>query len=145
MDTINAEQRSANMARIKSKNTPPELTVRRALYSRGLRYRLHISSLPGKPDICIKKYGVVVDVKGCLWHRHEGCKFSTLPKTNSQYWIPKIENNVKRDTQNQRNLEALGFTVFPIWECVTKRDDQLKLQIDLISDYIKHHHHLTEL
>ena len=104
------------MSKIKSKNTKPELIVRKLLHEKGFRYRLHINNLPGKPDICNKKRKIIVEVKGCFWHQHHNCKYSTKPKTNTSYWLTKIENNSKRDSINKTLLEKLGFKVFTIWE-----------------------------
>jgi DNA mismatch endonuclease (patch repair protein) len=104
------------MARIKSKNTKPELLVRKLLFANGLRYRLHAKDLPGKPDIYIKKYKTVIDIRGCFWHAHDNCKLATKPKTNKGYWVTKLHNNKERDLVNQKLHEDLGFKVFIIWD-----------------------------
>ena len=109
------------MSRIKSKNTKPEIIVRKKLFSKGIRYRLHSKKLPGKPDISIYKYGLIIDVRGCFWHGHENCKFSSIPKSNSGYWLNKIKKNIERDSKNQTLLSKLGYTIFIIWECETKK------------------------
>lgn len=125
------------MARIRSKNTRPELIVRRSLYQRGLRYRIHSKDLPGKPDISIKKYNLIVDIKGCFWHDHENCRLSAKPKTNTNYWLPKIRRNRDRDTRNQILLQKLGYKVYVIWECETKDKLRLSNRIDSIESYVK--------
>ena len=137
MDHLTAEKRSANMARIKSKNTTPELLVRKLLFANGLRYRLHVKNLPGKPDICIKKYNTVIDVRGCFWHSHDNCKLATKPKTNKDYWEPKIQRNKDRDNSNQKLLEKLGFKVFIIWECEANNISSLSNKIEEIFFYLK--------
>ena len=136
MDHLTAAERSKNMARIKSKNTKPELLVRKLLFANGLRYRLHAKDLPGKPDIYIKKYKTVIDIRGCFWHAHDNCKLATKPKTNKGYWVTKIQNNKERDLVNQKLLEDLGFKVFIIWECETKDKVILINKIDQILTYL---------
>ena len=125
------------MAQIGPKNTMPELAVRRALHRRGLRYRIHAKALPGKPDISIKKYNLIVDVKGCFWHYHQGCQFSSTPKTNTDYWMSKIQRNTERDTRNYILLQELGYQVYTIWECETKDMFQLNNKVDSIEHYVR--------
>ncbi|GAA4416289.1 very short patch repair endonuclease [Nibrella viscosa] len=108
------------MSRIRSKDTNPEIVVRKFLFSMGFRYRLHDSKLPGKPDIILPKYKTAIFVHGCFWHNHEGCKRANLPKSNLDYWIPKIERNKKRDVENQAKLAALGWHIIVIYECQLK-------------------------
>lgn len=136
MDKISRLQRSRNMSRIKSKNTRPELLVRQALHSIGIRYRIHNKDLPGKPDISIKKYKLAVEIRGCFWHRHENCRLSSYPKTNKSYWINKIEGNQKRDLKNKIKLEKSGYKVFVIWECQTKSITLLNEKIEILKNYI---------
>lgn len=109
-------QRSANMARIRSKNTKPELVVRKALHRLGFRYRLHVRDLPGCPDIVLPKYRTIIEVKGCFWHRHT-CIDGRIPKSNRAYWLPKLIRNQVRDQANLRKLRKLGWSVHCIWEC----------------------------
>ncbi len=117
-----SEKRSRNMSAIKSKNTKPELVVRRSLHAMGYRFRLHKSNLPGKPDIVLPKYKIALFVHGCFWHRHEGCKHSTIPKTRTEFWIEKFRSNVERDKLNQAKLISMGWTPLIIWECETKKN-----------------------
>lgn len=119
MDTVTAEVRSRNMARIRSKNTAPELELRRALYSRGLRYRIHVRKLPGSPDVVLTKWKTVVFMHGCFWHGHT-CKYSRLPKSNQEYWSSKISRNAEKDQQHLVALEAQGWRVLTVWECSLK-------------------------
>src|SRR5260370_14466037 len=111
MDTVSEKQRSWNMSRIRSKNTAPELLVRSMLHRMGFRFRIHDRSLPGCPDIVLKKWKTVVFVNGCFWHRHENCKFAYTPKTRPAFWRKKFEGNVQRDSKRIRALEALGWRV----------------------------------
>ena len=117
-----SEQRSRNMAAIKSKNTKPEMVVRRSLHSMGYRFRLHKRDLPGNPDIVLPRYKIALFVNGCFWHRHEGCKYSTIPKTRTEFWIEKFRGNVERDKVNQAKLISMGWTPLIIWECETKKN-----------------------
>ena len=112
--------RSSNMAAIKGEDTKPEMIVRKYLFSKGLRYRLHIRSLPGNPDIFLPKYKTVVFINGCFWHGHEGCKYYRLPKSNVEFWETKITNNINRDFLNEIKLKELGWRVIRIWECEIK-------------------------
>ena len=120
-DNHTPEQRKNNMSRIRSKNTKPEETVRKYLFSRGLRYRKNVRSLPGCPDIVLKKYNAVVFVNGCFWHHHDCSRFK-WPSSNQEYWIPKINRNVERDKQNQEILSEMGWRVIIVWECQLKKD-----------------------
>ena len=105
------------MAAIKSKNTKPEIAVRKLLHSLGYRFRLHRKDLPGSPDIVLPKYKTVIFVHGCFWHRHEGCKYATNPKTRESFWNKKFEDNKKRDICNQVNLLSMGWKYIIVWEC----------------------------
>ena len=108
------------MSHIRSKDTKPEEIVRKYLFAKGFRYRKNDARYPGKPDIVLPKYHTVIFINGCFWHRH-GCSRSTLPKTNQEYWIPKIQRNVDRDQQNIEALEKAGWQVIVIWECELKK------------------------
>lgn len=105
------------MARIRSKDTKPELIVRRYLYSRGYRFRKNYKGLPGTPDVVMKKYGVAIFIHGCFWHGHDD---SRLPKSNVTYWKEKIERNKVRDEENKESLKQMGWSVMTIWECQLK-------------------------
>lgn len=108
------------MAGIRSKDTKPELTLRRALHARGLRYRLHDRKLPGKPDIVLRRYKAAIFVHGCFWHRHEGCRYTTIPATRTEFWEEKFRANVLRDQRNLKLLRDAGWRVAIIWECDLK-------------------------
>ncbi len=126
-----SDQRSRNMSAIKSKNTKPEITVRKLLHSMGYRFRLHRKDLPGSPDIVLPKYKTVIFVHGCFWHRHENCKYATTPKTRKEFWEKKFRENINRDNLNQANLLLKGWKIIIIWECQLKGDIK-KLIRDLL-------------
>lgn len=118
-DVFSKEKRSEVMGRIRSKDTKPEITVRRYLFSKGLRFRIHIKDLPGKPDIGLPKYKTVIFIHGCFWHGHKNkkCKNSKIPKSNSEFWKEKISYNRRRHSTNLKVLKNSGWNVFVIWEC----------------------------
>jgi DNA mismatch endonuclease (patch repair protein) len=106
------------MSKIRSKNTKPELALRKSLFARGFRYRVNDTKLHGKPDIVLPKYKTIIFLHGCFWHRHENCKYAgNTPKTNTEYWINKINSNRERDKINLQKLTALGWNVLIVWEC----------------------------
>jgi DNA mismatch endonuclease (patch repair protein) len=119
MDRISREHRSWNMSRIKSRDTNPERTVRSILHRLGYRFRLHVSSLPGRPDIVLPKWRQVILVHGCFWHRHKGCTFAYTPKSRIRFWLKKFEDNVKRDAICASRLRRAGWHVAVVWECQT--------------------------
>lgn len=115
-DTLTPRERSERMSRIRSRDTKPELALRKALHALGLRYRLG-SKLPGKPDLVFPRHKAVVFVHGCFWHRHAGCKVATTPKSNTGFWVDKFERNVTRDERVARALQEAGWRLFVVWEC----------------------------
>lgn len=116
-DTVDRATRSRMMSAIKGKNTLPERTVRSYLHQSGLRFRLHTTDLPGRPDIVLPRWGCVVFVHGCFWHRHRGCRFATTPASNARFWQKKFDANVERDRRNTAALRRLGWRVIVVWEC----------------------------
>ena len=116
--------RSYNMSRIKGKDTKPEETVRKYLFSKGFRYRKNVSTLPGKPDIVLPKYKTCIFVHGCFWHKHEGCKYFVWPKSNEEFWKDKLEKNVTRDKNEQAELEKRGWHILIVWECQLKKKNK---------------------
>ena len=124
-----SEQRSRNMSAIKSKNTKPEIKVRKVLHSMGYRFRLHRKDLPGSPDIVLPKYKTVIFVHGCFWHRHENCKYASTPKTRKEFWESKFKANVKRDFEIQEKINILDWRTVVIWECETKNIENLRDKI----------------
>lgn len=120
MDVHDKKTRSYNMSCIKGKNTKPEEKVRKYLYSQGFRYRKNDKRLPGTPDIVLPKYRTVIFVNGCFWHGHQGCRYFVVPKTNTEFWMNKIDANRARDLKKISELEAMGWRVIVIWECQLK-------------------------
>ena len=118
-DTLTKEQRSARMARVRGKDTGPEMTVRRMVHHLGFRYRLHGKNLPGRPDLVFRSKKKVIFVHGCFWHRHTDseCKLARLPKSRLGFWLPKLEANRERDNRNRRLLSADGWGILVVWEC----------------------------
>lgn len=129
-DVLTPEQRRFNMSRIRSRDTGPELAVRRILRELGYKgYRLNVKGLPGTPDIAFKAYHIAILVHGCYFHRH-ACHFgSAVPKTNSAFWLAKFEQTVRRDTQKRRALRALGWSVVTIWECELRDAARARLKL----------------
>ena len=113
--------RSENMARVKSKNTKPEIFLRKLLWHKGFRYRLNYKELPGSFDLYISKYRVAIFVNGCFWHMHENCRYSSIPKNNHDFWKNKLEGNVERDRENYAQLESMGIKVIVVWGCEIKQ------------------------
>ena len=129
MDTLTPQQRHHVMASVRSKDTKPEMLVRKYLWHEGFRYRLNNPHLPGHPDIVLRKYRTCVFVNGCFWHGHEGCKYFRLPKTNTEFWKKKIKRNKERDRFEQKQLAAMGWHCITVWECELKpkvREQTLK-------------------
>ena len=117
VDTLTPAQRSERMSRIRSANTKPEVALRKALHRLGFRFRLHGRRLPGKPDIILPKYRTVIFVHGCFWHRHEGCKTATTPKSNTEFWLEKFDRNSVCDAAMAEELKWSGWRVIVAWEC----------------------------
>lgn len=128
------------MSRIRSNDTKPEVLVRKRLFAAGFRYRKHDKRYPGTPDIVLPKYRTVIFVHGCFWHMHEGHSCFVMPKSNTDYWIPKLDRNRKRDAENIRKLESMGWNVIVVWECSLKknlREDTLCKLIRKIRENIR--------
>ena len=125
-DNLSPEQRRKTMASVKSKDTTPEMRVRRLVHAQGLRFRLHREDLPGKPDLTFPRFNKLIFVHGCFWHGHEGCEASKRPASNTEYWNKKLERNRTRDKANQARLRALGWKPLIIWECQTRDREELR-------------------
>lgn len=127
MDTLSVQERSQRMARIRSKNTSPELRVRKLVHSLGFRFRLHHKALPGKPDLVFSGRRKIIFVHGCFWHRHprNTCKLARVPKSNLGFWLPKLEGNRKRDLAAIAKLRRAGWKVLVVWECESVKNEQL--------------------
>jgi DNA mismatch endonuclease (patch repair protein) len=118
------------MRRIRSTSTSPEMTVRRLVHGMGFRFRLHVATLPGKPDIVLPRLKSIVEVRGCFWHQHRGCIDSHIPKSRISYWKPKLVRNQRRDRANGRKLRKLGWQVLVVWECEVKHPERLAKRLD---------------
>ena len=125
-DVHTKETRSYNMSRIKGKNTKPEILVRKYLFSKGLRYRLHDKRLPGKPDLVLSKYKTAIFINGCFWHGHVGCRYFVTPKTRTDFWLNKININVHNDNKTSCLLEEMEWQIITIWECELKKEKREK-------------------
>ena len=132
-DHLTPVKRSWNMSRIRSKNTKPELIVRKVLHNSGIRYRLHARNLPGKPDLSNKSKNFAIFVNGCFWHQHKGCKRASIPKSNTDYWIPKLEKNVNRLRENLETLDTMGYRTAVIWECEVNDLENNKALMEIVN------------
>ncbi|WP_201354271.1 very short patch repair endonuclease [Hydrogenimonas urashimensis] len=128
MDTVDRATRSKIMSKVGREATGPEMKLRKALFARGFRYRLNVKKLPGSPDIVLPKYKAAIFVHGCFWHRHEGCKYATMPKSRVEFWTKKFEDNVARDRRNVEKLLEMGWRVLVVWECSLKGKDTGKVE-----------------
>lgn len=126
------EQRHICMSHVRNKNTKPEILVRRFLFAHGFRYRIHVNTLPGKPDIVLRKYKTVIFVNGCFWHGHEKCRIYSFPKSNVEFWKKKIERNKERDLKERIQLRLMGWHVILIWECQLKSKKRTNTLIGLV-------------
>jgi len=143
VDTVDKTTRSTIMSKVGQKNTGPEIMLRRSLHKIGLRYRLHDKKLPGSPDIIFPRYKAVVFVHGCFWHRH-GCKATTTPGTNVDFWLKKFDENIARDRRHNETLQDAGWRVAVVWECALKNrsadpDEVARLLCDWLKSENKHH------
>ena len=121
-DKITPEHRSWNMSRIKGKDTKIEVKVRSWLFAKGFRFRKNDRRYPGTPDVVLPKYRTVIFINGCFWHRHEGCRYATTPKTRTEFWQKKFDRNVANDIRHKEELEAMGWNVITVWECELKKN-----------------------
>lgn len=137
-DSLTPEQRHKCMAAIKSKNSKPELLVRKFLFSKGFRYRLHDPRLPGKPDLVLKKHKAVVFIDGCFWHWHEGSPCFRMPQSNRGYWLKKLGRNKERDAEITAILKERGWRVFRIWECGLKKAGEREKILSELARAIKY-------
>jgi DNA mismatch endonuclease (patch repair protein) len=135
VDKLTPKKRSENMRKIRSKDTKPEMIVRRLVHGMGYRYRLH-GKLPGKPDLVFSKKKKAIFVHGCFWHQHndKNCKITRVPKSNLDFWIPKLEKTKKRDAENQSRLEDLGWKFLVIWECQISNAETLSKRLKKFLD-----------
>jgi len=125
-DFLTPAERSAHMRRIRKSDTKPELVVRRAIHSMGFRFRLHRRDLPGTPDVVLPRHWKVIQVHGCFWHQHEGCRLARQPKSRLDYWLPKLARNTERDQAAKAALAAAGWKCLTVWECQTLSAEKLE-------------------
>ena len=131
-DTLTIAERSRLMAKIKGKDTAPERAVRALLHRAGYRFRTHVPDLPGKPDVVLPKYGTIVFVHGCFWHRHKNCKVATLPKSHRKFWADKFARNVANDRKHLRQLRRRGWKVVTVWACQLKHPERVRARIEKV-------------
>jgi len=135
-DVHDKATRSYNMSRIKGKNTKPEILVRKFLFSKGFRFRIHDKRLPGKPDIVLPKYKTVIFVNGCFWHGHTGCKYYIVPKTKTEWWLNKISRTITSDFEAIQSLKKEGWKTITVWECELKNEFLKKTFLSLLKKLI---------
>ena len=128
-DHLTPAERSVHMARIKGANTRPELRVRQLLHAMGYRFRLHRHDLPGSPDVVLPRLRAAIYVHGCFWHQHPGCRLARQPKTRLEYWLPKLERNIARDTQALQDVAEQNWHPLVVWECETKAHEALEARL----------------
>ena len=149
MDKLTIEERSKNMSAIRSRDTKPELMIRKWLFAQGYRYRINVKSLPGHPDLYLRKYNTAIFVNGCFWHRHEGCKYAYSPKSKTEFWEKKFSQNIRRDKTVKEVLSEKKIKQLIIWECTIKkmaRDTDYKTEIiRIITKFLKNNEKYTEL
>ena len=136
-DVHNKKTRSYNMSQIKGRNTKPEIIVRKYLHHKGLRFRLHVNKLSGKPDLVLKKYNTAIFINGCFWHGHDNCKYFSLPKTRTEWWKEKIYNTKNRDKINLEKLTDQGWNTIVVWECELKPNNKNKTLNKLLEQITK--------
>lgn len=129
MDTVTREQRSEIMRRVRSRDTRPEMMVRRTLHRMGYRFRLHNGRLPGRPDLVLTRWKVVVFINGCFWHQHAGCPKAARPTTNEMFWNRKLDRNLARDQENVSELRKMGWRVLVLWECKIRDERWLQRRL----------------
>lgn len=137
VDTLTPVERSARMALIRGKDTVPELALRKAIHALGMRYRLHAKDIPGKPDLVFSRFRTALFVHGCFWHRHEGCKVATTPKSNTDFWVEKFRKNIDRDARTIQALESMGWKVIVVWECEVLTSAKAEATAKRVAEVIK--------
>ena len=140
-DIKSPAKRSRNMASIRSKDTKPEIWLRKRLFARGYRYRCNAGSITGHPDLWLRKYNAAIFVHGCFWHRHKGCRYAYMPKSRIEFWSDKFEQNIKRDKRVRQQLEGEGIRILIVWECTIKKMNKSLEEerniIDQIEDFLQ--------
>lgn len=137
IDIVDPKTRSRMMASVRSKDTKPELALRRALHARGFRYRLHSKAIEGKPDLVLPKFRAVILVHGCFWHRHFSCRYATMPATRHDFWNAKFDANVARDAAVRTTLLDAGWRVATIWECALRKPPNVGAAAALLAEWLR--------
>lgn len=135
-DIVDQQTRSRMMSGIRGKNTKPELALRRALHARGFRYRLHSGKVHGRPDLVLPKHRAVVFVHGCFWHRHEGCRYATVPATRPEFWLAKFDANTARDGAVRTRLLEEAWRVATVWECALRNPERLNGAVRSLEEWL---------
>lgn len=135
-DIVDQQTRSRMMSGIRGKNTKPELALRRPLHALGFRYRIHAKGIPSKPDIVLPKYRAVIFLHGCFWHRHEDCRYATVPATRPEFWAAKFDANVARDAAVQSALRESGWRVGTVWECALRTETSIAQTRDMVAAWL---------
>ena len=139
-DIKSIEERSRNMSAIKSKDTSPEVFLRKRLFAKGYRYRKNVKTITGHPDLYLAKYHTAIFIHGCFWHRHPNCKYAYMPKSNSEFWMHKFLNNIERDRRVQKELSSKGIRYIIVWECTIRKMRKSDLFADeiiaLVSEFL---------
>jgi DNA mismatch endonuclease (patch repair protein) len=136
-DIVDQQTRSRMMAGIRGKDTRPELALRRAMHASGFRYGLHAKGIPGRPDLVLPRFSAVVFVHGCFWHRHDGCRYTTVPSTRAEFWQTKFAVNVVRDKYVRGSLLADGWRVATVWECALRKPDRVESTVNLLGAWLR--------
>lgn len=141
MDIKSREERSKNMAKIRSENTKPEVFIRKHIFAMGYRYRIHKKELLGKPDLYLRKYNTVIFVNGCFWHRHKNCQLASTPKSNTEFWEKKFSANTERDKRQILELEAMNIRIIIFWECTIRKmmkdEDYCQEILDQAAEFLR--------
>ena len=149
MDKLTIEERSKNMSAIRSRDTKPELMIRKWLFAQGYRYRINVKSLPGHPDLYLRKYNTAIFVNGCFWHRHEGCKYAYSPKSRKEFWEKKFSQNIRRDKTVKEVLSEKKIKQLIIWECtigkMARNPDYRTEIIRIITEFLTNNEKYIEL
>ncbi len=133
------------MAAIRGKNTKPEMVLRKALHAKGFRYRLHGMGIFGKPDLVLRKFNAVVFVHGCFWHQHSGCRFSSVPSSNRDFWLNKLNSNVARDQAVVHKLLESGWRIATVWECSLKTQNDVDISVEKLAEWLKSSNSVLEI
>lgn len=144
-DIVDQDTRSRMMAGIRGKNTRPEMLLRRALHARGFRYRLHVKSIIGQPDLVLPKHRVIIFVHGCFWHRHEGCRFASTPATRPEFWAEKFAANVRRDQKAVAKLTGEGWRIATVWECALRKPANVVEAVDRLEQWLAEDEQVIEI